>query len=43
MVGSGYIRAFREANNLISLHGKNVLVVGGTGGIGMFISLSVLL
>eukprot|EP00026_Physarum_polycephalum_P011051 Phypoly_transcript_11245.p1 GENE.Phypoly_transcript_11245~~Phypoly_transcript_11245.p1 ORF type:complete len:310 (+),score=49.42 Phypoly_transcript_11245:101-1030(+) len=34
MVGSGYIRTFREANNLISLRGKNVLVVGGTGGIG---------
>eukprot|EP00026_Physarum_polycephalum_P011409 Phypoly_transcript_11635.p1 GENE.Phypoly_transcript_11635~~Phypoly_transcript_11635.p1 ORF type:complete len:310 (+),score=31.08 Phypoly_transcript_11635:116-1045(+) len=34
MFGSGYIRTFREANNLISLRGRNVLVVGGTAGIG---------
>lgn len=34
MVGSGYIAHFRELNNRLILRGRNVLVVGGTGGIG---------
>ncbi len=34
-MGGGYITKFREVNNLLNLRGKNILVVGGTGGIGM--------
>ncbi len=35
IMGGGYITKFREANNLLNMRGKNILVVGGTGGIGM--------
>lgn len=34
MVGSSYVKKYREENNKVSLRGKNVLVVGGTDGIG---------
>lgn len=33
----GYIAHFRELNNQLILKGRNVLVVGGTGGIGIYL------